>query len=67
MDRWHRKLEQVMEVHCTEEDEDFKEFEEFFFEELVTSAPEDDSPSTPCRRFFCTLLEYSTPSLCTFV
>jgi hypothetical protein len=67
MDRWQRKLEQAMEVQLAEEDKDFKEFEESFFDELVTSAEEGDSPSTPCRRFFGSLLEYSTPSLCTFV
>jgi hypothetical protein len=66
MDRWRRELEQVMEAHRAEEDEDFEEFEEFFFEELVTSAQEGDSPSIPCQRFFGSLLEYSTPSLCTF-
>ena len=56
-----------MEAQRAEEDKDFEEFEEFFFDELVTSAQEGDSPSTPSRRFFGSLLEYSTPSLCTFV
>jgi hypothetical protein len=67
MDRWRRELEQAMEAQSTEEDEDFKEFEESFFDELVTSAQEGDSPSTPRRRFFGSLLEYSIPSLCTFM
>jgi hypothetical protein len=56
-----------MEAQRVEEDKDFEEFKESFFDELVTSAQEGDSPSTPCRRFFGSLLEYSTPSLCTFV
>jgi hypothetical protein len=56
-----------MEAQRAEEDEDFEEFEESFFDELVTSAQEGDSPSTPRRRFVGSLLEYSTPSLCTFV
>jgi hypothetical protein len=67
MDRWRRKLERAMEAQRAEEDEDFEEFEESFFDELVTSAQEGDSPSIPRRRFFGSLLEYSTPSLCTFV
>jgi hypothetical protein len=67
MDRWRRKLEQAMEVQRAEEDEDLEAFEEFFFDELVTFTQEGDSPSTPCRRIFGSLLEYSTPSLCTFV
>jgi hypothetical protein len=53
-----------MEVQRAEENEDF---EESFFDKLVTSAQEGDSPSTPRRRFFGSLLEYSMPSLCTFV
>jgi hypothetical protein len=56
-----------MEAQCTEEDEDFEEVEKSFFDELVTSAQEGDSPSTPRQRFFGSLLEYSTPTLCTFV
>jgi hypothetical protein len=67
MDRWHRYFEQAMEAQRAEEDEDFEEFEEFFFDKLVTSAQEGDSPSTLRWRFFGSLLEYSTPSLCTFV
>jgi hypothetical protein len=67
MDRWRRKLERAMESQRVEEDEDFEEFEESFFDELVTSTQEGDSPSTLHQRFFGTLLEYSTPSLCTFV
>jgi hypothetical protein len=67
MDCWRRELEQAMEEQRAKEDEDFKEFEEFFFDELVTSAQEGDSPSILCRRFFGSLLEYSTPSLYTFV
>jgi hypothetical protein len=67
IDCWQRKLERVMEAQRVEEDKDFEEFKESFFDELVTSAQEGDSPSTPCRRFFGSLLEYSTPSLCTFV
>jgi hypothetical protein len=67
MDRWQRKLERAMEAHCAKEDEDFKEFEESFFDELVTFTQEGDSPSIPRRRFFGSLLENSTPSLCTFV
>ena len=38
MDHWHRELEQAMEAQRVEEDEDFKEFEESFFDEWVTSA-----------------------------
>ena len=56
-----------MEAQRVEEDKDFKEFEEFFFDKLVTSTQEGDSPSTLRQRFFGSLLEYSTPSLCTFV
>jgi hypothetical protein len=56
-----------MEAQHAKDDEDFEEFEESFFDELVTSAQEGDSPSTPCQRFFGSLLEYSTPSLCIFV
>jgi hypothetical protein len=51
MERWHKELERAMEAQRAEDDEDFKEFEEFFFDELVTSAQEGDSPSPPCRRF----------------
>jgi hypothetical protein len=67
MYRWRREFEQAMEAQRAKEDEDFEEFEEFFFDKLVTSAEEGDSPSTLCRRFFGSLLEYSTPSFCTFV
>jgi hypothetical protein len=57
MDRWRRKFEQAMEPQRTEEDKDFEEFEEFFFDKLVTSAQEGDSPSTLRQRFFGSLLE----------
>jgi hypothetical protein len=67
MDCWHREFEQAMDAQRAEEDEDFEEFEEFLFDKLVTSAQEGDSPSTLRRRFFGSLLEYSTPSLCTFM
>jgi hypothetical protein len=67
MDYWRRKLERAVEAQRAEVDKDFEEFEESFFDELVTSAQEGDSPSTPCRRFFGSLLEYSRPSLYTFV
>jgi hypothetical protein len=66
-DRWHREFEQAMEAQRAEQDEDFEEFEEFFFDKLVPSVQEGDSPSTLCQRFFGSLFEYSTPSLCTFV
>jgi hypothetical protein len=52
MDRWRRKLERAMEAQRAEEDEDFEEFEESFFDELVTSAQEGDSPSTPPKVFW---------------
>jgi hypothetical protein len=67
MDHWWRKLERAMEAQHTKENKDFEEFEESFFDKLVTSAQEGDSPSTLRQRFFGSLLEYSTPSLCTFV
>jgi hypothetical protein len=67
MDHWRREFEQAMEAQRAEEDKDFEEFEEFFFDKLVTSTQEGDSPSSLRRRFFGSLLEYSTPSLCTFV
>jgi hypothetical protein len=53
-----------MEVQRVEEDEDFKEFEESFFDELVTSTQEGDSPSTPRQRFFGSLLDLHFVHLC---
>jgi hypothetical protein len=35
MDRWRREFEQAMEAQRAKKDEDFKEFEEFFFDKLV--------------------------------
>jgi hypothetical protein len=64
---WRREFEQAMDAQRAEEDEDFEEFEEFLFDKLVTFSQEGDSPFTLRQRFFDSLLEYSTSSLCTFV